>query len=193
MKKWIIGIVLAIIIMIPIAYFTNIFDIFNKDDGTLDDYDKNIIILNENISTDIILYGEMIPFRSELEFREVHNISSNTLNTTADYQILILSDLNGGMSITNEELLIIKEKVFENQLDFYYLGTKELSRLQEMGFFTTDRQETELCLAIVYSENELMYYNGIWTSSDVQATNDDRATLGMLLVRQFIRVLKTNQ
>jgi hypothetical protein len=178
--------------MISIGYFTEILNVFIKDDGTPDDYDKNIIILDDNISTDIILYGEMIPFRSELEYREVHQVSTTTLNTDAVYQIIILSDLNGGLSISDEELQIIKEKVFENKLDFYYLGRKELSRLQEMGFFSTKRQETELCLAIVYSKNEMIYYNGIWNSSDVQKTKDDRATLGMLLVRQFIRVLETN-
>lgn len=186
-KKFIIPIIIIICIFVVIRASRE-----NSNDFQ-DDYSRHIKILN-NYPIDIIVYGEDIPFRDNLNIRRIDEISKKLLKSSIKKQILILSDLDDSMSISDEELLIIKDELENNNdFDFYYLGTKELERLKQLGFYKEERPLGDYCLAIVIYEGRREFFTGIWAESDVKATKDNRETMAMLLARQFVRVLKSNE
>ena len=188
-------IVLVLFVVITLAIMTSVrFGLFQKmaDINDKDSYDINIEVLNYSIPTDIVLIGESIPFREALIYRKLTNVTSELLETHKKYQVIILSDLDGTLSISDQELLIIKEKVDNHTSDFYYLGKNQANRLKQLGFVDYDWPSDDYCIAVVMFEGKQDNFTGIWAESDVQATKDNRETLGLLLVKQFIRVLSSN-
>lgn len=185
------GISLIVLVLVALLYVK--FVLSNKSNSNdKDGYDRNIEVLNNNIPTDIVLYGETIPFRDALQYRTVTKIDSEILKTDKSHQIVLLSDLDGTMSISDQELHLIKEKVDAHTSEFYYLGSKQRERLQELGFVDHEWPTDDYCVSIVIFEGKQENFTGIWSESDVQATKDNRETLGLLLVKQFIRVLESN-
>lgn len=154
-----------------------------------DTYDNNIDILNNSYPTDIIIYGEKIPFRETLIVRTVDRISEDILKTDKERQIIILSDLDGTLQIDDEELMIIKNKVNNLQCDFYYLGTNLIDKLINLEFIDA-WPENDYCVALCKNNNTLYRYYGVWTESDKQATSDNRISLGHVLVSNFTHILK---
>src|SRR5690554_4514493 len=170
-KRIIIAIVVIVCIFLGIKFLSS--------DSSDDDYSKDIKILN-NFQIDIMIYGEDIPFNNNLITRKINSINSLTFSQSNKKQILILSDLNNSLNISDEELLVIKDNMDNNNnFDFYYLGTEKLGRLKELEFFTEDRPVGDYCLAIVFYEGRREYFTGVWAESDVVATNDNRETMAM--------------
>ncbi len=157
-----------------------------------DTYDKNIDILNESFPTDIVVIGEEIPFRDALIIRKIGNITGTALQTNKERQIIILSDIDGTLEISDNELLVIKDKLDAHACDFYYLGTTLNDRLISLGFLDTVWPSNDYCIALVNQEGKQLRYTGIWTESDKQATGDNRESLGHVLVSHFVFVLKGN-
>lgn len=189
MKKYLAIFTVIIFSSISIKYvFDCVTNLFHED-YFLNQHDANVSMINEKFPTDIILYGEDIFFCKHFEIIKINYITEDSFSTQKQNQIIILSDLNGSLSISDQELLNIKEKIFAYELDFYYLGTKELERLHLLGFYEKPREELDLCLSIVSSNHQLLHFNGIWTSENFNNHDD----LSKALINQFTKVIIFNQ
>jgi uncharacterized membrane protein YciS (DUF1049 family) len=189
MKKYLVIFSLIILLFVSVIYAVHSVSNIISKDYFLNQHEIHVSIINDSFPTDIILYGEDIVFCMHFEVDKIDEITEESLISQKQNQIIILSDLSGSMSISDNELLIIKEKVFSNQLDFYYLGTKELDRLYTLGFYEKPREEFDLCLSIVSSNDQLLHFNGIWTIENF----DNQDDLSKALINQFIKVIIFNQ
>ncbi len=131
-KKVIIGAVIAVIAIAAIACLT-IF--LFKEDDEIDGYDRYAAQLKKGFNADIMLYGESFSFRETVDYRRIETISEVELTARqSDYHALILMDLYGGMQITDEELLLIKEFVEDKGYDMLYIGKEKLEDFVRLGF-----------------------------------------------------------
>ncbi|MBE5926948.1 MAG: hypothetical protein E7270_08320 [Lachnospiraceae bacterium] len=188
MKKLCIIIVAICIIIISGVAFRRYKNRTNFVDEK-DTYDLNIDVLNESYPTDIILCGENIPFREALVVRKVDKITEEALKTDKAHQIIILSDLDGTLKITDEELKLIKNKLDKFECNFYYVGTNLKDRLINLEFIES-WPEDDYCVALFNNDNTIYSFYGIWKESDKQATGDNRESLGHVLVSGFVNNLK---
>ncbi len=193
MKKFALTFIPFIIIALGIVlYRFDVIDFWSGEHDGMDSYDRDIIVLNENYPTDIIIYGEDIPFRKELITRKINNISKEVLTTDKNYQVLVISDLSGILEISDEELLIVKDALLKFELDFYYLGTEKMARLKDLGFYEDDWSSDDYCFSSIKYEGRRAYFAGIWAKRDVEITNNNKETLGEILVDQFVSVIRSN-
>lgn len=158
-----------------------------------DSYDLRIDVLNESYPTDIILFGEPIPFREKLIYRTVSQITNETFQTEKEHQVIILSDLDGTMNISDAELHLIKERVFSYQCSFYYLGTKLQDKLLELGFIEKAWPEGDYCVALVPTNGRIIYSYDNWTEKDKQQTDDSREMVGNLIIIDIVHFLEEYQ
>lgn len=188
-KKVIIFIVIVAVLLVGFMSLRFVKGNWGSNTEEKDTYDLNIDILNESYPTDIVVYGEDIPFREKLIVRKIDGINENTLKTDKERQIIILSDLDGTLDITDNELLLIKNKIDNYECDFYYLGTDLKDTLQNLKFIDGWPAD-DYCVAL-FNQNTITYQcYGVWTESDKQATDDNRESLGHVLVSSFVNVLK---
>lgn len=182
---------ISMIILIIAAVF--IYNALHRSQSEEEDtYDINIKIVNESHPTDIILYGESINFRDELIYRETKYIDEDIFNSNKENRLIIINDLDGQVDLSDAEWSIIKENTIDGTWDFYYLGTDKLEKLKNLGFYNEERLENDLCLAIANYYDNKSTFNGIWTKEQEDMFGNEDEQLGMVLVMQFVRIIKSN-
>ena len=77
-----------------------------------DTYDKNIVIVNENFPSDIVIYGEEIKFREELKYRNIDKIDeANMIQDSYEFRFLVINDRLGNVVLTKEDAALILELI----------------------------------------------------------------------------------
>ena len=178
-KTKIIGIsVIVAILLVAIGLIVAIFIWDNKENEKKDSYSLQIDRINETTSIDVMVYGEEPGFRENFEWRRLDTISKDSLKNDIfhDYRCIVLFDYNGTMEISDEELLLIKEKVENEYLDMFYIGKNYLDDFERLGF-TAGFDQNEMSFAYigsVYKDKEvqqndkgnLYAVHGMWTEAD---------------------------
>ena len=148
--------------------------IFDNENNKIDSYSLQIDKTNERVNVDVLVYGEDPGFREEFEWRRIEAITKKTLEKDVlhSYRWLIIVDYDGGVEMTDEELLLIKDKVENEYLNFLYIGEKYLDDFERLGF-TEGFDEGELSFAYIgaSSPSDIAQQNnyavhGMWTEYD---------------------------
>ncbi len=157
MKKKIIIVSVSIILAIVVTSIAIVVS-YIKNGG--DGYDMAAEGLDVEFDADIIVYGEEPGFRDILKYRTIDEISEETLDSSSEhgYRAIVLYDRKGTMSVTDEELLIIKKYVEEYGYDMIYIGKNYLDDFERLGF-------TVGCAEDAYS---FEYIGSIHVNEDVQ-------------------------
>ncbi len=95
---------------------------FLKKEETMTDMERIKQVIEKSIPTDVVIRGEDIMFEDGLEHRNIGNINEQTLETKKEYQVVIINDLNNEISLSNEEITYMKEKIGQNDTMLLYLG-----------------------------------------------------------------------
>lgn len=149
-----------------------------KDSQELDGYDQAAISLDRDYNADIMVYGNAPKFRDTVKYRTIHSLSSEEFekNPDAGYEGLIIWDMDGKLTISDEEWLLIKEYVEDKGYDMFYLGSSKLDDLVRLGF-TRGCDEGEESLEYIGSifkgkevqdnaTGNLHAAHGLWTQDD---------------------------
>jgi hypothetical protein len=165
------------------------------DTRFVDSYDQDIIVINKNFPSEILLYGDDIHFREAVKYKKIDDIDDATLKTdkTFKYHFLIVNDLNNNLKITEDDFIRLKKHADENQLNFYYIGEQYLNVLRELGFYGVAYNDENRSVAYTISPYppEMYSYVGIWTTNEEAALTINPEILGELLVYSFAHVIKT--
>lgn len=187
-KHWIIIVTIVIVIASAIAGV-----MISRQSSNMDEYDKDILILNETNPVDIYIFGESLPFRENLLVTYVSDLATFFEESHNSKTILLLSDIDSTITLSSQTISLINYEIINNtNFDFYYLGSQYMDEFITENIFFGSVFENELCVGNVSVNGVRSVFTGIWTASDIAETDDNRDTLTYLLVRQFVRVLKEN-
>lgn len=138
-----------------------------------DSYDKTVEMLNEKLPTQIFVYGEELDFRKTVQFKQIDTISADAMKNSKEYTILIVSDWNGNVTLTKEDVACIKEQTKNLNFYFYYIGNAKLDMLVKEGIFTVNAfGEKDRCTGIVTHEGNRMEWGGIFTTEDYKIVTE---------------------
>jgi len=170
--------VLAIVAIVIILISVGAVILIPKAEKELDGYDIAAQGLDIEFDADIMVYGENPNFRDTVKWRKIDGITEETLNYEEPhgYRAVILFDHGGTMTITDEELLLIKSYVEEKGYDMIYIGKDYLPDLSRLGF-TRGYESDEYSLGYIgsmhvgkeiqqNSSSNLYAMHGIWMDSD---------------------------
>ncbi len=159
-KKTIIIVVFSLLIFVGMYIWG--YGIFEPEDDNKDD---NIKIITENYKTEIIVYGSDIAFDQSCYVRKVDEISKTSLSSEDSfvYTVFIINDLDGTITLTDKDLGIIKGKVFDDKIDFFYFGKNNIKKIINAGIFSQDVAEEEMSLGVIYERGIKTDVLGTWT------------------------------
>lgn len=111
-----------------------IYIFINRDDGEADmsSVERDIRILTETYPTQFVVYGEMIDFDSSIKVKYVEEINEETLRREPQYvySVIIVNDLTGKVTLSDEEWGMISELVkSDNTYNLFYLGNEDIDQL----------------------------------------------------------------
>lgn len=164
------------------------------DEG--DTYDQEIVLVNTNFPTDVVLLGEDIYFRPAFQYRKIDKITEDSLSYDTNKfhrLVLIISDLDSTVQLEEEEYKIVKELLDADAIDYYYLGTSKVDDLMKFGLWEvmTVTDEDELGIGVCKYYNMQTQFT-IWTQYDADMTINNNEALGCCIVAQIAGCIKSN-
>ena len=159
-KTKIIIIILALVILsIGVMYVWG-YGIFNTED-----IDDDVKIVTQNYKTEIIVYGSDIGFDESCYVRKIDKISKSNLSSEDSfvYTVFVINDLDGKVILTDDDIEIIKGKIFNDKIDFFYFGKNNLKNIVDAGIFSQDIAEDEMSLGVIYERGIKTEVIGTWT------------------------------
>lgn len=105
-------------------------------------FDKSNLGLQKEIDeikgydVEIMTYGNIKPTKQiTIEYTQLDSITDESLSKcNKAYCVIVLSDLDGQLQITDDELLLIKRYCEEKHYDFLFYGHTKVKQLQRCGF-----------------------------------------------------------
>lgn len=173
-KKKLIVVCLTLIIAAIIVCVIVMSQNRNENDG----YNIAAEALDIEFNADIMVYGENPEFRDTVKYRTIDKITEEALNYEEEhgYRAIILFDHKGTMSISDNELLLIKKFVEEKGYDMIYVGKNYLDDFKRLGFTVgcaEDAYSLEYVGSIHIGENvqqnetgNLYAIHGLWCDAD---------------------------
>ena len=182
----IIGVVFALVFLKP----------KQSTDDIGDSYDQDIRVINESHPVKIILYGEPIYFRKEVKYYSVDHLSNDILSTSgSEYErvVLVVNDLNGTVTLSQEDLVIISGAVNDGSIDLYYLGKNNREKLINSGIRGGSAViDGELSLVRAMSENRMINFIGFWTENEDIISRSNEELLGECIIDNIVNCIKSN-
>ena len=166
--------VIAVILLVATAIIFKVFIFDNNESEKKDSYSLQIDRINEQVNVDVMVYGEEPGFREGFEWRRIDTISKKSLKNDIlhGYRWLIIFDHDGAVEMTDDELLLIKDKVEDDSLNVLYIGEKYLNSFERLGF-TDGFDNGERSFAYIGTRNpadipqQTKYaVHGMWTETD---------------------------
>lgn len=140
--------------------------------------DERIRIITENYKTEIILYGEDISFDDSCYVRHIDTISKEELTSDTEYiySVFIINDLNGTVELSQDELEIIKSKVFDDKIDLFYFGRNNYQNFVDAGIFSQEFNANDMFLGVIYENEIKTELLGVWdtTANELYKTKNEK-------------------
>ncbi len=199
--KVVLALVFALFIIFEFISFV-VFWFFTGISDT-DSYDDAINIIN-SFSTDIIVYGESINFRSTLDYREIESLSEEHIfEQEFEYTFLIVNDLSSNAILNDNDIMNIINLLNSenNKLSFFYLGTSKIERMSDLGLFDcatnfdftlSDFTEEDLGFSLEFEKGYLVPTVGFWTIESQSSYKEDNELLDKSVLWRIQAILKAN-
>jgi len=198
MKNKVIGVILIVVLLVLAVFAIHSALSSRKgdfvDEG--DSYNQDIVLVNTNFPTDIVIFGEDIYFRPAVKYRRIDKITRESLAYDADKfhrLVLVISDLGSTVQLEEEDYKIIKELLDADMIDYYYFGTSKVEDIIKYQLWEvrtiTDGQ--------IYGFGVGKYYNGkvqftLFDKSDAEAAAVNKEYLGQIIIFQIARCIRSN-
>lgn len=191
-------IVIAIIVVLLIGLVVSL-AVENRKEPTLtltgkSGYEQAAESLDIDFNADIMVYGEDPGFIEEVKWRRIETISEESMDdgNNHGYRAIVLFDYEGTISVTDEELILIKNYVEDKGYDMFYIGKQYLDDFQRLKF-TKGCEPEEISLEYIGSINygkdvqqnevgNLYAYHGLWTERDEEQVGDNPDMLRQIMI-----------
>ena len=190
---WIIGSIFGSMLLLMISFVSYGYMTMQPTEG--DTYDKNIVIVNENFPSDIVIYGEEIKFREELKYRNIDKIDeANMIQDSYEFRFLVINDRLGNVVLTKEDAALILELIMQRRLmGFYYIGTEKLNMLKDSGIIQNELSSSACAFCTGYAHGFLKYGIEWLYKNDELAIRQNDEFLGDVLLSHIVRLIQTNK
>lgn len=134
MKKGFFWVILSVILVGTVVFLGYLFT-HNQTDSHLEELSQK----TEGYAADVIVYGNLKETeKADIIFRRIDQINQQTLegNSPNTYHLIILSDLDGKLNVSDEELSLLRDYCIERHYDMFYVGNLHMEQLVRCGFDT---------------------------------------------------------
>lgn len=111
----------SLIVIAALVYFIVwLRAVYDKGDPNRD---KFAPLQNGQATYDIVVIGEDVKFPKEYSYRRINSVTEANLQTTAEYQFIVINDVSGIVQLSEEEQNLLARKVHNMESCLYYFGT----------------------------------------------------------------------
>lgn len=191
--KILIGILVAIILAVVVRFVWPYISPQDTSDE-MDGYDASINYLNNEVSSQLLFYGEDIEFRDSVKYTKITSIDEKSIKSNADYVFLIISDLGGTTELDADMVTFLKEYADKNNsFNFYYVGTEKLDIFTSGIFEDYGISSDDMSFGYVVSSGCRLTHGGMWSGNDAQYLEKNKELLQENILDTIARIIESNE
>lgn len=168
-----------------LAIFTGAIDapsFIKGNDNELSDTEKIKKTIETTRPTDIVILGNDISFELDIDHRIIKDLNKDELDkVNKEYKVIIINDLEGKLSIDNEDIEKLNERISENGTMVIYLGEQYSEVLNQENEGISDINGN-LCFAYYSWGGNPVKNIGYWNQSDQEMIDKYPYSLGQSLL-----------
>lgn len=195
-NKTIVIIILLCVVACGIGIYLKNWNSIENTSSNKTGYEQAAEALDVDFNADIIVYKDAPKFIDEVKYRTIDKITEENLkyNEPHGYRAIVIYDKNGNITISDDELLIIKKYVEKKGYDMFYIGKQYLDDFERLKF-TKGCESDEASLEYIgsyktdYNVQQNEYGNmyaehGLWCDGDEEAlkNNKDKIQSRMIML-----------
>ena len=98
--------------------------VINSGKGDLSTLDQIVLAMNNTHKTDVFVLGPDCHFRKDVAVKNIDSITETSVAPGADseFHLIVINDMNGDISLSEEEYLTINKLVVEGDYALFYVG-----------------------------------------------------------------------
>ena len=152
-------------------------------------------IYNGDYKVDLIIYGDEVEFREEVEYRRITEITEDSIASDADYIFLIICDRSGKTAFDIDTLRFLKEYADKNlRFNFEYVGESKMDLYTSGEVFDEySVSSDDLSFGYIVYEGTRIQHGGVWSQEEERY--DDKINQKLMdNVMYFMKnVIKNNE
>ncbi len=184
--------VVALVVMLRLAYPYIVSS--GAEEEELDGYEKMVQYLKREENSEIILYGEEIGFRESVEYRKISTIDETNIKSDKDYVYLIINDLNGTISFTEENLKFLKNYADKNlSFNFLYIGNDKMDLFTSGIFDSYAISDESKSFGYMLIGGDRLVTGGTWETTYEQYMEKNKEVLQENILYELVDAIKSNE
>lgn len=185
-KKKIFTIIGSLIFLMGIVVAVILFKNANNS-KEMDSYDKYINAAINTHPVEIFVFGKDCSFRDTVEYKTIIDFDSDNLYSDKEYKLIIVNDIDGNISLSDEEYSTIHDYIFDKHYAFLYIGTNLLQEFVKHDFIMDNFEKGDCSFGIRPIDEGMVAEIGTW---DMEAQgyydNGNKELLGECIFVSFI-------
>lgn len=180
----IITVVLMLIGIIPAPSFLK-----GSNDGN--SLDTALKIINDH-PTNVMILGDDIQFPDEFKYTKISKLDEDSLSKADAYQyyFLIINDLDNSVYLSDEEIDLIWDYIYNQHYSFIYLGEKYLSKWDNSQYIIDT--EGSQCVAYQSEGGSVIRVTGLWGEEENEIYKEYQNLLGDMIIYQIEDCIRRN-
>jgi len=162
-----------------------------RADSDNDTLGKAIKIIYDH-PTDVMLLGDDIIFQRGFKAREITEVNDEALkrDTLHKYSFLIINDLQNNVNLTQDNIEMIRDYIYNKHYTVFYLGDKYLSAWDDSQFITN----VEGSRSVVFQNEvgQVVRITGLWGEREAEMMQEYPNILGDVIIYQIEDFIRKN-
>lgn len=193
MKKKRIILIIAVIACLILGFEAYMFYTRIKPIDDTEFISETTNYLNKEVDFELLLYGDDIKLYEELEYKKISEINEPNYGLDNDYVYLVINDLSGKYSISEEKVVELVKYADKNpNFNFFYIGENSLDNISN-SIENFCLNEGERSFGYVVCEGDRIQYGGLWGTVENENFLKNKDLLKESLIATIIRIIKTNE
>lgn len=148
----------------------------------------------QNNPTDIMLWGDDFTLPEGLEYRKLEKLDEESLakKDSYKYSFLIINDLEGSVTLSEDEIELVRAHIYDNQNTLIYFGDKYLTTWQSpsMSELTVDGNRA---VEYRFEGDKAVSVIGIWGAEETEDYKKYPNMLGDVIVYEIEECISANE
>lgn len=163
-----------------------------KKTGNETDLDRIKKVMEETRPTDVFILGKDIQFEVDINTKKVAKLTQEELDSDKDYKVIIINDLDGEISLSDDEIKYAENLIKKNGYLLIYLGEKYAKEWNVENEGIANLSDN-LCYSYYSWDGNPKRVVGQWLQSDQDELEKYPYSLGQTMLYCIEEYLMTGQ
>ncbi len=158
--------------------------VINNGKGDLSTLDQIVLAMNNTHKTDVFVLGPDCHFRKDVAVKNIDSITETSVAPGADseFHLIVINDMNGDISLSEEEYLTINKLVVEGDYALFYVGDSLNNEFASHNITKCAFEPGHYSFSLRHYRGTIIQSSGDWVEESILIYEENPEILGEIIL-----------